>query len=120
MRDSRLKFKRRRFKRTSDRKLSQSDLLVLDFLWTWKVATTPILKVVAFQDQSEWWIYKALRQLKSEKYIQALPRGKFLEQELWALTELGFEIVLMDRDDIQAYRYRPHAPAHDYFATCLQ
>lgn len=26
----------------------------------------------------------------------------------------------MDRDDIQQYRYKPHAPAHDYLATCLQ
>ena len=26
----------------------------------------------------------------------------------------------MDRDDIVEYRFKPHAPAHDYFATCLQ
>jgi len=26
----------------------------------------------------------------------------------------------MDRDDISVYRYKPHAPAHDFFATCLQ
>lgn len=49
-----------------------------------------------------------------------LPRGKYLNQEVLTLTELGFEVVLMDRDDIQQYRYKPHAPAHDYLATCLQ
>lgn len=26
----------------------------------------------------------------------------------------------MDRDDIKEYRYRVHAPAHDYLGTCLQ
>lgn len=49
-----------------------------------------------------------------------LPRGKYLNQEVLTLTELGFEVVLMDRDDIKEYRYKPHAPTHDYFATCLQ
>lgn len=112
--------KRRKFKRHSDRKLSLRDLAVLDFLWTWKVASTGVLTEVAFKEKSVWWVYKALRQLQKEKYIQLLPRGKNLELELWALTDLGFEIVLMDRDDIINYRYKPHAPAHDYLATCLQ
>lgn len=112
--------RRRKFKRHSNRKLSLRDLAVLDFLWTWKVATTPMLTEVAYKDKSVWWVYKALRQLQKEKYIQLLPRGKNLEQELWALTDLGFEIILMDRDDIVNYRYKPHAPAHDYLATCLQ
>lgn len=112
--------KRRPLRRTSNRKHSSRDFTVLDFLWTWKVASTPMLQEVAFQGMSTWWVYKALRQLKDEGYIQTLPRGKFLDFELWALTESGFEIVFMDRDDISYRRYKPHAPAHDYFATCLQ
>ncbi len=96
------------------------DLHVLDFLWTWKVAATPMLKEVAYKDESHWWVYKALRRLKQEKYIQHLPRGKNLDLELWALTKLGFEVVLMDRDDLEQYRHRVHAPTHDYLATCLQ
>lgn len=113
-------FLKRKYKRKSTRKLSHSDIQVLEFLWTWKVASPQILKLVAFADKSDWWVYKALRQLISEKYIMPLPRGKYLNQEVLTLTELGFEVVLMDRDDIQQYRYKPHAPAHDYFATCLQ
>lgn len=93
---------------------------MLDFLWTWKVASTGVLTEVAYKEKSVWWVYKALRQLQKEKYIQLLPRGKNLELELWALTDLGFEVILMDRDDIINYRYKPHAPAHDYLATCLQ
>ena len=116
----RQRYKRRKFKTTSSRKLSSRDLLVLDFLWTWKVASLPMLKEIAYSDKSAWWAYKAVRQLRSEKYIELLPRGKNLDQELWALTEHGFEVVLMDRDDIKSYRYRVHAPAHDYLATCLQ
>jgi hypothetical protein len=112
--------RKRRFKRTSSRKLSPSDLSVLDFLWTWKVASTPMLTEWAYKGNSPWWVYKALRQLERERYIQALPRGKYFAVELWALTDLGFEVVLMDRDDIAFHRYRPHAPAHDYLATCLQ
>lgn len=113
-------FIKRKYKRKSTRKLSASDIQVLDFLWTWKVASPQILKLVAFADKSDWWVYKAIRQLVKEKYIMPLPRGKYLNQEVLTLTELGFEVVLMDRDDIQQYRYKPHAPAHDYFATCLQ
>ena len=45
-------------------------------------------------------MYKAIRQLVKEKYIMPLPRGKYLNQEVLTLTELGFEVVLMDRDDI--------------------
>lgn len=112
--------RKRKFKRLSDRKLSIRDLAVLDFLWTWKVATTPILGEVGYKGKSVWWVYKALRQLQRERYIQLLPRGKNLEQELWALTDLGFEVILMDRDDLIHYRYKPHAPAHDYLGTCLQ
>lgn len=93
---------------------------MLDFLWTWKAASTPILKDLAWKSQGYWWAYKALKQLQREKLIQLLPRGKNLEQELWALTRNGFEVVLMDRDDIEQYRYRVHAPAHDYLGTCLQ
>lgn len=104
----------------SERKLTAKDLLVLDFLWNWKAASTAMLKEVAFQDESPWWVYKALRRLKDEHYIQLLPRGKHLDLELWALTKNGFEVVLMDRDDLEQYRYRVHAPAHDYLATCLQ
>ena len=113
-------FKKRKYKRKSTRKLSASDIQVLDFLWTWKVASPQILKLVAFANKSDWWVYKAIRQLITEKYIMPLPRGKYLNQEVLTLTELGFEVVLMDRDDIHQYRYKPHAPAHDYFATCLQ
>lgn len=76
------------------------DIGVLEFRWTWKVATTQMLKEVSFKNKSQWWVYKALRQLKNEKLIQVLPRGKHLDLELWALTEAGFEVVLMDRDDM--------------------
>lgn len=113
-------FRKRKYKRRSNRKLSTSDIQVLDFLWTWKVASPQILRLVAFANKSDWWVYKAIRQLIAEKYIVPLPRGKYLNQEVLTLTELGFEVVLMDRDDIKEYRYKPHAPAHDYFATCLQ
>lgn len=111
---------RRRHQWKSKRRLSARDIAVLDFLWTWKVASTPLLKEVAFRDKSQWWVYKALHQLQKERYIQSLPRGKFLEAELWALTDIGFEVVLMDRDDLNQYRFKPHAPVHDYLATCLQ
>jgi hypothetical protein len=33
-------FVKRKFKRTSSRKLSVGDIQVLDFLWTWKVASS--------------------------------------------------------------------------------
>ncbi|GEM_PF-5337987 len=111
---------KRIYKRTSNRKLSSSDISVLDFLWTWKVASPKMLKLVAYPDKSDWWMYKAIRQLIAENYIMPLPRGKYLDQEVLTLTQLGFEIVLMDRDDITQYRYKPHAPAHDFLATCLQ
>lgn len=113
-------FVRRKFKRTSTRKLSAGDIKALDFLWTWKVASQQMLIMVGYPKQSPWWAYKAIEQLQREKYIQALPRGKYLDQEVWTLTHLGFEVVLMDRDDIVEYRFKPHAPAHDYLATCLQ
>jgi len=115
-----VRFVARNFKRLSERKLSAKDLLVLDFLWNWKVASTPMLKEVAYKADSPWWVYKALRRLKQERYIQLLPRGRNLDLELWALTRHGFEVVLMDRDDMAQYRYRVHAPAHDYLGTCLQ
>lgn len=111
---------KRKYKRTVNRKLSSSDITVLDFLWTWKVASPKMLKLVAYPDKSDWWVYKAIRQLIAENYIMPLPRGKYLDQEVLTLTQLGFEIVLMDRDDITQYRYKPHAPAHDFLATCLQ
>lgn len=113
-------FIKRKYKRKTSRKLSVSDIQVLDFLWTWKVASPQILKLVAFAGKSDWWVYKAIRQLVKEKYLMPLPRGKYLNQEVLTLTELGFEVVLMDRDDIHQYRYKPHAPTHDYLATCLQ
>lgn len=94
--------------------------MVLEFLWNWKAASTPMLKEVAYKTDSPWWVYRALRRLKQEKYIQLLPRGRNLDLELWALTRHGFEVVLMDRDDMDQYRYRVHAPAHDYLGTCLQ
>lgn len=112
--------RKRKFKRQSDRRFSVRDLAVLDFLWTWKVATTPLLGEVAYKGKSAWYVYKALRKLQKERYIQLLPRGKNVEQELWALTDHGFEVIYMDRDDIIHYRYKPHAPAHDYLSTCLQ
>lgn len=113
-------FVKRKFKRTSSRKLSSGDIQVLDFLWTWKVASQQMLILIGYPKKSIWWAYKAIKQLEREKYIQALPRGKYLDQEVWTLTHLGFEVVLMDRDDIVEYRFKPHAPAHDYLATCLQ
>ena len=115
-----VRFVARNFKRQSERKLSKKDLLILEFLWNWKVASTPMLKEVAYKTDSPWWVYRALRRLKQEKYIQLLPSGQHVDQELWALTKNGFEVVLMDRGDMDQYRYRVHAPAHDYLGTCLQ
>lgn len=120
MRKNSVRFVKRSFRRVSERKLTTKDLLVLDFLWNWKAASTAMLKEVAYKNESSWWVYKALRRLKDERYIQLLPRGRNLDLELWALTKNGFEVVLMDRDDLEQYRYRVHAPAHDYLATCLQ
>jgi hypothetical protein len=120
MADEKFLAKRKKFKTISTRKLSSSDVELLHFLWRWKVATTSLLKEFIYPKKSFWWVYKSIRQLKAEKLIELLPRGKRLEQELWALTDRGFELVLQDRDDIDKYRYRVHAPAHDYLATCLQ
>lgn len=114
------KARRRKFKPTSRRKLSINDLNIINFLWTWKVASSPMLKQVGYKSKSQWWAYKALKQLEDEKYILRLPRGRNVEQELWTLTDHGFEVFLMDRDDINEYRHRVHAPAHDFLATCLQ
>ena len=91
--------RRRRFRRKSNRELSTSDLAVLDFIWTRRVASTAILKKVAHRNKSDWWVYRAVRHLEAEGYIVRFPRGKFLELELWALTEPASKIVLMDRDD---------------------
>lgn len=102
------------------RKLSLRDLAVFEFLWLWKVATSQMLTQVAFKGKSHWWVYKALRQLEKEQFIVRLPAGRNVEQELWTLTDHGFEVFLMDRDDIKNYRYRVHAPSHDFLATCLQ
>ncbi len=120
MQERRAPLRRRRYKSSSLRRLTTRDLTVLEFLWTWKVSSTPLIHEIAFKGKSAWWVYKALVQLRNEKYIELLPRGKNLSQELWTLTEHGFEIVLMDRDDIKDYRYKVHAPSHDYLATCLQ
>lgn len=62
-------FVKRKYKRKTSRKLSASDIQVLDFLWTWKVASPNVLKLVAYSDKSDWWVYKAIRQLIKEKYI---------------------------------------------------
>ncbi len=113
-------FKRRRYKPMTTRTLSIRDLAVFEFLWLWKVATSQMLAQFAFKGKSQWWIYKALKRLEKENLILRLPRSRNIDQELWTLTEHGFEIFLMDRDDIKSYRYRVHAPSHDFLATCLQ
>src|ERR1700754_732526 len=111
MQRRRPQFKRRKFKPTSSRKLSIRDFGILEFLWTWKIASSPMLKEHALKGKTDWWAYKALRRLEKEKYLLRLPRGNVLEQELWTLSDIGFEVVLMNRDDIKQYRYRVHAPA---------
>lgn len=112
--------KKKRPKRISMRPLSAGDLRVLEFLWTWKAASLQMLGLAGYPKKSNWRVYRAIRQLEKEKYIERLPRTKFLQQEVFALTELGFETVLVDRDDLKERRFRVHAPAHDYLATCLQ
>lgn len=114
------KRRKRRPKRVSTRPLSAGDIRVLEFLWMWKAASPQMLGLVGYPRKSTWRVYRAVRQLEKEKYIERCPRGKFLQQNILALTELGFETILLDRDDLKELRFRAHAPAHDYLATCLQ
>ncbi len=79
-----------------------------------------MLHEVAYKDKSIWWVYKVVRQLQKEGYVQALPRSKHFNQQLWALTGHGFEIVLMDRDDIKMMRYKPHVVRKDKSSFILK
>jgi len=102
------------------RDLKKSEIEAIEFLWRWKVAPASLLKEIAFSSMTAWTFYKTIRQLKKENILMEIPRGKFIFHRLLALTELGYEIYLRDRDYNDKYRFRVHAPAHDYLASAMQ
>lgn len=102
------------------RDLTRNEITALEFLWKWKLASTQLLKEVAFKKYSNWSAYKILRKLYDEGYLDFAPKGKYLPQKLWCLSKKGFETFLLNRDDLTNQRYRVHAPAHDYLGTTFQ
>jgi len=102
------------------RDLSKNEIFLIGYLWRWKVAPASLLKEAAFRKSSPWTFYKILKRLIKEKILKEIPGGKYFSHRLLALTEFGFEIYLRDFDYINRFRFRVHAPAHDYLATALQ
>jgi len=113
--------KRKKFKQIEfNRDLSNLEIQTLEFLWMWKVAPITLLKEKIYKTSKWWTYYKIIRRLKSEKIIYEIPKGKYISHRLLSLTELGYDLFARDFDFIRSHRFRVHAPAHDYLATCLQ
>ncbi len=119
----RKKAKRRRKKidlLRASRDLSKLEFEIIEFVWRWKVAPNSLVKEVLMKHKTEWQAYKIIRKLKLDGILEEIPKSKFINHRLLCVTELGFDIFLAHRDFIEKFRFRVHAPAHDYLATALQ
>jgi len=119
----RRKTKRRRKKidlLRASRDLSKLEFEIIEFVWRWKVAPGSLVKEVLMKKKTEWQAYKIIRKLKLDGILEEIPKSKFISHRLLCVTQLGFDIYLADRDFIEKFRFRVHAPAHDYLATALQ
>ncbi len=102
------------------RDLSKLEFEIIEFVWRWKVVPSSLVQAFLMKSKTDWQAYKIIRKLKLDGILEEIPKGKIVNHRLLCVTELGFDIYLADRDHIDKFRFRVHAPAHDYLATALQ
>lgn len=103
----------------ASRDLSKLEFEIIEFVWTWKVAPTSLVKEVLMRKKTDWQAYKIIRRLKLDGILEEIPKSRYISHRLLCVSELGFDIYLADRDFIEKFRFRVHAPAHDYLATAF-
>lgn len=106
-------------KKYPGRHLSSLDVLILKFLWKWKVSTIAVLREALAPDQNHNTFNKRMRKLETNGLIEC-ERVLFPSLNLWQLTDHGCYAIRESLGPIQDDGFRSASPYHDALVLAFQ
>ena len=99
--------------------LTQRDINILMFLWTYKVATTAMLYHKFFEGLALRSAYNTLQKIKRYSYLE-IRTDDFGKKPLWTLGKKGFEVIKEHLPELQAQGFKSESREHDLLASSIQ
>jgi hypothetical protein len=99
-------------------RLSDLDVAIIDFLWTWKLATTSMLGLRFSADTKSIAIYQRLMRLARAQLI-AVTSDQAGKCFAWVLTNTGFTIAKRNLGQLAEVGYKSEKQLHDLLVTAI-
>lgn len=96
--------------------LSSKEMEMLEFLWRWKIVTSPVIVEKFFANKKPNTVYKRLKLLEENKFIGFLqdPSGNYAG---WSLTRKGYHLVRSRLMGLKEDGYRSENIHHDLIVS---
>ncbi len=98
--------------------LNERDILLLKFLWRWKVSTAATLSNKFFSENSKKWAYNRMYQLRTAGYIRIISDPVY-SKHVCTLDKKGFDIILPHLPPLEEVGYRSENICHDIIASAV-
>ena len=99
--------------------LSYRDVKVLNFLWTWKLASTATIHQAIVRPGSRYSAYKVMERLEKHGYVRPYVSGEH-RFTAWQLTEKGFLSIKNSLGELTEEGYLSEYPWHDRHILAFQ
>ncbi|MBK9293315.1 MAG: hypothetical protein IPM57_02555 [Oligoflexia bacterium] len=109
--------------KTVSMSLPKTDVMILNFLWRWKVVTSLTLRqiLLSSSQNKDWNFYRKLRQLEAQGFVE-LKAGsnEILKYQVWQLTKKGFDYIVDSLDVVlRENGYGSENVFHDFLVTAF-
>ncbi len=99
--------------------LTPRDLLFLQYIWRWKIASTASVHEAVNQTATPYTTYKTLARLEQNGFIES--RFEFAERfYVWQLTERGFHAIKSYLGELKEDGYLSEKYRHDRLVQAFQ
>lgn len=97
-------------------KITDRDIEMFTFVWTWKLCTTRCLAEKYFSGK-EHAAYVRLNKIAAAGYLRLINCGPRRKHYAWTLDKKGFRCLSGLLPDLKEQGYAPEYPDHDHYVT---
>ncbi len=99
--------------------LSSRDLMIMRYIWRWKIASTASVHEAVNRTMSPYSTYKVLERLAKNSFVES--RFEYAERfHVWQLTERGFNVIRNYLGELKEDGYLSENHRHDRLVQAFQ